>query len=137
MAAEFDIRPMVEKYSSIPMDRLRVLRSFDEVHLPNIRCGIVFVFAGWSGYSVLGLQRFTKLIKSFDTGSLDIVILDTDCLTEGSAKELFGSDSFTPGGWGEAVWIRDGQVVARELTHVASEVLMAEHTRSLLDESKA
>jgi hypothetical protein len=137
MPAEFDIRPMVEKYSSIPMDRLRVLRNFDDVHLPNIRRGILFIFAAWSGPSALGLQRFTKLIKSFDTGSLDVVILDIDCLTEGFAKELFGSDSFTIGGWGEAAWIRDGRVVARELTHIASERVMAEHTRSLLDENRA
>lgn len=137
MSAEFDICPMVEKYSSIPMDRLRVLRNFDEVHLSNIQCGIIFVFAAWSAPSVLGLKRFTKVIKSFETTSLDVVVLDIDCLTESFANDIFGSDGFTPGGWGEAVWIRDGRIVARELAHNASEASMFEHTKGLFNDHGA
>ena len=137
MPAESDIRPKVEKYSAIPMERLRVLQSFDEVHLPQMRRGIVFVFAAWSGPAVMGLQRFTKVIKSLDTRSLDLVVLDTDCLTEDSATQLFGTPSFTTGGWGEMIWIRDGRVIVRELGHIAPEALIEQHTRELLDDNAA
>ncbi len=135
MRTDFDIHPTVEKYSAIPIARLRVLQSFDEVHLPDVRRGIIFVFAAWSGPAVMGFQRFTKVIQSLDTRSLDLVVLDTDCLTEDSAAQLFGLPSFTTGGWGEAIWIRDGCVIARALTHTAPEFMFEQHTRELLDDN--
>jgi hypothetical protein len=137
MPTEFDIRPMVTEHSAIPIERIRVLRSFDEVYLPQMRRGIVFVFAAWSGPAVMGLQRFTKGIKSLDTHSLDLVVLDIDCLTEDSATQLFGTPSFTTGGWGETIWIRDGSIIARQLAHAAPESLIEQHTRELLDDNAA
>jgi len=137
MRTDFDIRPMVEKHSAIPIARLRVLQSFDQVHLPDMRRGIIFVFAAWSGPAVIGLQRFTKVIELLDTRSLDLVVLDTDCLTEDSAPQLFGVPSFTTGGWGETIWIRDGRVFARALAHTAPESMIEQHTRGLLDDHAA
>jgi len=133
MSIEFDIRPMVEKRSAIPMERVRVLRSFDELHLPEMRRGIVFVFAAWSAPAVMGFQRLTKMIKTLDTGFLELVVLDIDCLTAESAKLLFGAPGFTTGGWGETLWVRDGHIVARALGHSAPDALIEEHTRGLLD----
>ena len=137
MSTQFDIRPMVEKHSVIPIARLRVLQTVDEIHLPDIRRSIIFVFAAWSGPAVMGLQRFTKVIQSLDTHSLDLVVLDIDCLTEDSATQLFGAPSFTSGGWGETIWVRDGRVVARVLAHTAPESLIEQHTRGLLDDNAA
>lgn len=133
MSIEFDIRPMVENRSAIPMERLRVLRSFDGLHLPEMQRGIVFVFAAWSVPAVMGFQRLTKMIKTLDTGSLDLVVLDIDCLTAESAELLFGAPGFTTGGWGETLWVRDGQIVARALGHSAPDALIEEYTRGLLD----
>ena len=82
-------------------------------------------------------QRFTKVIKSLDARSLDLVVLDADCLTEDSATLLFGAPSFTTGGWGETIWIRDGRVIARVLAHAAPESLIEQHTRGLLDDNAA
>ena len=62
-------------------------------------------------------------------------VLDIDCLTEDSATELFGAPSFTTGGWGETIWIQNGRVVARELAHKASEALIQQPTKVLLDGS--
>ena|SRR6266567_5327869 len=137
MPTKLDIRPTVGKHSALPIERLRVLRSFDEVQLARMRRGVVFVFAAWSGSAVMGLQRFTKVMKSFDTRSLDLVVLDIDCLTEDSASQLFGVPSFTTGGWGETLWIRDGRIVARELAHTAPEGLIEQHTKRLLDDNVA
>jgi len=137
MPTEFDIRPMVEKYSAIAVERLRVLRSFEELQFSTIRRGIVFVLAAWSGPAVLALQRFTKVLKTIDTSSLDLLVLEIDSLAQGSAMQLFGSEGFTTGGWGETIWIRDGRVVARELAHTASEVLIERHTKGLLEDHAA
>jgi hypothetical protein len=135
MPTEFDIRPTVEKHSAIPMSHLRVLQSFDEVHLSEMRRGIIFVLAAWSAPAVMALQRFTKIIRSLDTHSLDLVVLDTDCLTENSATQLFGAPSFTSGGWGETIWVRDGCIIARVLAHTAPHSLIEQHTRELLDDN--
>ncbi|HEX8312872.1 MAG TPA: hypothetical protein VF614_16230 [Chthoniobacteraceae bacterium] len=132
-----DIRPTVENNSAIPIARLRVLQNFDDVHLPDMRRGIIFVLAAWSGPAVIGLQRFTKVVQSLDTRSLDLVVLDTDCLTDASATLLFGAPSFTTGGWGETIWIRDGHVSARVLAHTAPESLIEQHTRGLFDDNVA
>lgn len=134
MRTDFDICPMVEKHSAIPIARLRVLQNFDEVQLSDVRRGIIFVFAAWSGPAVMGLQRFTKVIQPLDTRSLDLVVLDTDCLTEDSVAQLFGVPSFSSGGWGEAIWIRDGCIIARVLAHTAPESMIERHTRELLDD---
>jgi hypothetical protein len=137
MQMDFDIRPMVERISAVPIARLRVLRSFDEVQLPAMRRGIIFVFAAWSGPAVTGFQRFTKVIQELDTSSLDLVVLDTDCLTEDSAAELFGVPSFTSGGWGEAIWIQDGRVIARAISNNAPESMIEQNTKELLDHKTA
>lgn len=81
----------------------------------------------------MGFRRFTQIIKPFVAEPLDLVVLDNDCLTGAAAKELFGDGSFIPGGWGEAIWIRDGKVIAREFAHKGSEGLMIEHTRAVLN----
>jgi hypothetical protein len=133
MAGEFDIRTMVEKNSAIPVDRFRVVRSFDALRLSEIRRGIVFVFAAWSVPAVVAFQRFTRIMKSIETRTLDLVVLDTDCLTQNSAGELLGDEDFTFGGWGEVIWIRDGKVVARTIARDGSEVFLEEHTKGLLD----
>jgi hypothetical protein len=128
---------MVEEFSALPIGRLRVLRSFDEIQLPKMRRGIVFVFAAWSVPAVAGLRRFTKILLPLDTRSLDLVVLDTDCLNEDSASQLFGIPSFSTGGWGETIWIRDGRIVARELAHTASDSVMEAYTRGLIDDGTA
>ena len=132
--APFDIRPMVEKCSAVPLARLRVLQSVDGIEPANMRRGIIFVFAAWSGPAIMGFKRFTRVIQSLDTGDFDLVVLDIDCLTADLAAELFGGPGFTSGGGGETIWIRDGVVFARELSHAAPESLMEQHTRGLLDE---
>ncbi len=84
-----------------------------------------------------GLRRLTGVIQSLDTRSVDLVVLDADCLTEDTATQLFGGPNFTMGGWGETIWIRDGRVVARVLAHTAPESLMERYTRGLLDDNAA
>ncbi len=132
MSDRFDIRQMVEEYSALPMERLQVWQSFDEVYFSKMQRGIIFVFAAWSAPSVMSFRRFTEVLKSIDTDSADIIVLDIDCLTKGANEQLFGSPTFHPGGAGEIIWIRNGRVVALTLAHSAADSLIEQHTRELL-----
>lgn len=132
MPVDFDIRPMVQKNSILSVERLRVLNRFEDVRLTEIRRGVVFVFAAWSGPAVVALKRFTQVMSELPTSSLDLVVLDTDCLTAESATKLFGTDGFRAGGYGETIWVKDGVVIAREIAAPASEQALRDHTRELL-----
>src|SRR6478672_3566654 len=103
MPLEFNIQPMVQKNSTLPIGRLRVLSRFEDIGLTSMRRGIVFVFAAWSGPAVLALRRFTQIMAELPTGALDLVVLDTDCLTAATAAQLFGTSGFRAGGYGEAI----------------------------------
>jgi hypothetical protein len=134
MPVEFDIRPMVQKNNTLPMERLRVLSRFEDIGLTAMRRGIVFVFAVWSGPAVLALRRFTEIMAQLPTDALDLVVLDIDCLTADTAAQLFGTSGFRAGGYGEAIWVRDGVIVAREVAAPAGEQSLRAHTVELLDE---
>ncbi len=134
MATQFDIRPMVEKNSSLPIERLRVLSNFEDLRLRDMRRGVVFVFAAWSGPAVLALRRFTQIMAEIATDALDLVILDIDCLTPDSAAVLFGTDGFRAGGYGETIWVSEGLVVAREIASPPAERAIREHTKDILDD---
>src|SRR5262245_18989427 len=129
MLTEFDIRRMLEMISAIPMARLRILQSFDEVHLSEMRRGIIFVFAAWIAPSVMAFRRFANAIKPLATRSLDLVVLDTECLTGDSARQLFGAPGFTTGGSGETIRVRDGRIIMRVLAPITPETLLEQYTR--------
>jgi hypothetical protein len=137
MPVHFDIRPMVHKHSKLPMARLRIVSRFEDAGLTTISRGIVFVFAAWSGYAVLALQRFTRIMAELPTNSLELVVLDIDRLTADTAAQLFGTSGFHTGGNGETICVRDGAVVAREQASSASEHLLFGHTRELLNDRAA
>jgi len=123
---------MVQKHSALPMGRLRVVSRFEDVRLTDLRRGVVFVFAAWSATAVIALQMFTRLMSEFPTSLLDLVVLDTDCLTAEFATQLFGTDGFIAGGSGETIWVRDGVIVARDIAAPAREQILRDHTRQLL-----
>jgi hypothetical protein len=137
MAVQFDILPMIQQHSTIPIERLRVLSRFDDVQLGGIRRGVIFVFAAWSGPAVLGFKRFTQMLSEFSPSSLDLVVLDADCLNAETATQLFGTDGFRAGGYGETIWVRDGVITAREVSSDGAQPVFREHTRDLLNDHAA
>ncbi len=127
-----DIEDVLKKHTKMPFERLRVVRHLDEANVSSIRRGIVFIFAVWSGPAVIAFERFTRVLAGIDTTGLDLVVLDTDCLTPEAGLALWRSNI---GGGGETLWIRDGVVVARSLLYVPdSEPGLVRHTQDLLDE---
>lgn len=127
---EFDIRPSVKRNTDLPFERLRVVQSLPELSLSDIRAGVVFVFAAWSGPAVMALRRLTRLLSTLDLGALDVVIVDNDSMTGEEMIRLFGH---VFRGAGETLWVREGRVVA-ELSafRPESEALIVSHTRDLL-----
>jgi|SRR5688572_14385282 len=125
-----DIRPIVQKESQLSYDRLRVIQRFADFDLAAIRRGIVFIFAVWSGPARMALRQFTRLLSTLDLGSLDVIILDNDSM---SGDEMIRLSGHVFHGYGEALWVRDGQVVA-ELSAgpPEAEPLILKHTSELL-----
>jgi hypothetical protein len=130
-----DIADVLKKKSKMPFERLRVVHHLDDLHVSAIRRGIVFIFALWSGPAFIAFDRFTRLLANIDTGPLDLVILDIDCLSSESGIALWGTNV---GGGGETIWVRDGVVVARSLLYAPdSEPELLRHTHELLTEPAA
>ncbi len=78
----------------------------------------------------MALRRLTRLLSTLDLGSLDVIILDNDCMTSDDMIRLFGHVFH---GAGETLWIRDGRAV-KELSasQPESESLIVSHTRESL-----
>lgn len=133
----FDIRSILEKHSSIPMERLRIVTRAEDFHLAEMRRGVIFVFAAWSGPAHLGFQTFIQVLSEFVMSSLELVVLDIDCLTNELANQLFGAPGFTTGGYGETIWIKDGIVTAREMAKADKKQLLRDHTKNLLNDNAA
>jgi|GEM_PF-2755212 len=132
MPTHFDIRPVVQKYSALPIDRLRIVSKFEDVGLPQIRRGIIFIFAAWSGPSIFAFRKFTEIMSALKTDSIDLIVLDIDFLTAESATNLFGNEPFRLGGSGEVAWIRDGIAVAHCISLLENEQRLRQHTQALL-----
>ena len=130
-----DIVDVLKKHAKMPFDRLRVCRQLNESSMSSIRRGIVFIFAVWSGPAIIAFERFTRVLGGMDTVGLDLVVLDTDCLSSEAGVALWGKNV---GGGGETLWIRDGGIVACSLLYLADcEPELVGQTQDLLDESAA
>ena len=133
--AIMDIADVLKKETKMPFERIRIARHLDDLHLSEIRRGIVFIFAVWSGPAFVAFHRFTGFLAGVDKDALDVVVLDTDCLASEAGSALWGTNV---GGGGETLWVRDGAVVARSpLYKPESEPEMIRHTQDLLDEPVA
>jgi hypothetical protein len=112
MPVDFDITPVVREYSSLPFERLTVVRRFEDLPLSQIRRGIIYFFAGWSGPSVSFFRQATDALASMNSSSLEIYVVDIDCVPEEFMTDVFGKTYVYPSGSGETAWIRDGRVVS-------------------------
>jgi hypothetical protein len=101
------------KYSKMPFERITYLADGDETTLRGIRRGIFFLMAFWSGGSVMAFARLTEVLAKLPADVLEFVVVDID----GAGDDLYRLPEFggVVGGWGEAAWVRDGQVLAVSL----------------------
>lgn len=120
----------LKKHSEMPVEQLRVVQSLRELNPQSIRLGIVFIFAAWSGPAVAAFERLTKILSSIETSKLDLIVLNTDDLDR---EQNLPTWAETRGGWGETIWIRDGQPVAQlRLGKPVHDEEIISHTRCLI-----
>jgi hypothetical protein len=92
------------------MDRIRYVPAANEATVRSIRRGVLFLMAYWSGYAVQAFTGLTKVLARPDADGLELVVIDVDDSPELDAlPELKGRLHH---GSGEAVWVRDGRIVA-------------------------
>ncbi len=82
--------------------------------------GILFVEATWSGPSAGAFGWLTrKMVASLSCRDQRLMVVDTDDLSEHMMAVDLGH---VLGGWGEAFWIKRGQIVAQVLRWNESEM---------------
>ena len=123
---------MVQKNTELPFQRLRVVQSLSDFQLTGIHRGIIIIFAAWSPLAIMSVRRVTRILARLDAGSLEIVVLDNDCMSGADMTQLFGHVFH---GHGECLWIRDGRVVAElSAAPAESENSVLTYTKGLIDD---
>ena len=96
------------KSSKLPIERIRYLANSDTSLIHDIKRGILFVMAFWSGPSVKAFNQLTDVVNRLDPdGTLEFVVIDTD-----GAQEFYEHPDFKGKlhGAGETAWIKDGVI---------------------------
>jgi hypothetical protein len=86
---------------------LRFHRGYRDGMLEGIRCGVVFLFAAWSGPSIMRFKFACYALEDtvpWDRFTFDVV--DVDGLRSGNPFEAHEK----LGGYGEVFWVRSGKI---------------------------
>ena len=91
---------------SLPPDRIEISTA-SVIEVAKIRDGVVFVFAAWSGQSILSYRLLCEALAKHPEIAIPLVVSDIDALDK-RFTETFGRIF---GGVGETIWIKDGKVL--------------------------
>ena len=108
---------------SLPYDRIKISQ-FSQLELATITQAVLFIFATWSGASVVSFRLLCEALAKSPGGQFQILVLNADGFDFDAFKKGFGE---LPQGKGETFWIKRGQVVFRDhgYTNETSETLRA------------
>ena len=95
---------------SLPYDRVRVFQ-LNQLELATIAQAVFFVFATWSGASVVSFRLLCEALARSPEIKFSILVVNADRFDLDAFKKLFGE---LPQGKGEAFWIKNGQIVFRD-----------------------
>jgi hypothetical protein len=111
----------------LPSDRVTVSR-FNIAELSAMSCGVVFVFATWSGHAVRSFRFLCEALAASPGSKFPVLVIDADGLDVEAFNEALGE---LPQGKGEAYWIQNGQVVHRDrgYTEGSRETLLGRITK--------
>jgi hypothetical protein len=76
--------------------------------LNQIPCGILFIFAVWSGPAIQAFKQLTSVLASRRDLAVPIFVLNTDEIPEAFFDNTL---KVVPAGAGETFWIKDGGIV--------------------------
>jgi hypothetical protein len=117
--------------------RVQYLENADTSLLNTISCGIVFVMAWWSGGARTAWAQLKAVVRNLDpSGLIQITVVDTDGLTgldDGGGGVAWGTAPL--GGWGETIWVVNGQPTATANYHDRDERFVP-NTLQLLNRCK-
>lgn len=95
---------------SLPYDRIKVSQ-FSQLELATIAQGVVFVFATWSGASGVSFKLLCEMLARSPDARFPLFVINADGFDGNAFKRTFGE---LPQGYGEAFWIKGGQVRFRD-----------------------
>jgi hypothetical protein len=103
------IPPSLAKSSVSIARRLKFYPQADRQLIYDVRCGIVFIMAFWSGPSFKVYPAFVNAVLRGDPdGMLEVIVVDTDGIED---WHVFPDVLDNLGGWGEVVAIHSGKVI--------------------------
>ena len=94
----------------LPYDRIRVSQ-FNQLELATIAQGVLFIFATWSGVAIVSFRLLCEALAGSPAAKFPIIVINADGFDFDAFKKAFGE---LPQGKGEALWIKDGQVLFRD-----------------------
>lgn len=97
-----------------------------EFDLGGIRYGVVSLFAPWAGPCFVCLKVVAAM--KLPTPEPWLHVLDLSHVEADWLTQTFG---FLPHGRGETVWVRDGQIIARDEAFAMRPADIAVHTKAL------
>ena len=97
------------KYSKLPIERIRYVADADVETIRSIRCGILYLMAFWSGYSVQAFAKLTETMRRLNADRLELVVVDVD-----GSPDLYEMPEFKGKvhGAGETACVKDGKIIA-------------------------
>ena len=108
--SEEQFETLVRRYAEPIADRIQVNSNNPKHQIDVTHCGIYFVMALWSMPSTEIFKHVIDSVCKLDTDAqLQIVVADIDEISR-SRDPLSVRDKV--GGWGETLWIHQGEVVA-------------------------
>jgi hypothetical protein len=98
------------RQSSLPLAcRINFYREADANLIRATHCGVAFIMSFWSPYSRRVYPQFIEGVAKADPdGRLEILVVDNDGVS--AWRDIRKLDEID-GGWGEALWIKDGTIV--------------------------
>ncbi|MDJ1472884.1 hypothetical protein QNI19_36870 [Cytophagaceae bacterium DM2B3-1] len=103
---------MLEKVFNIlvvnPTLRYQKINRLNAADLGKVDTGIVYLYASWSGQSLITLRLWMDISKDLDLTRLNFYVIDIDNFYPSYFKQYL---NYIPQGKGEIFWIKDSNVI--------------------------
>ncbi|MHC4995560.1 MAG: hypothetical protein ACYTGQ_10955 [Planctomycetota bacterium] len=102
--------------------------------LRGIQKGVVFVLATWSMPAIVSIKHRMGLLAKIDLQDVGVYVIDSDVFGAEDYRECFHEDFACWGGWGERLWLHQGEVFGEPWFRFPKEDrLFIENTMKLIE----
>jgi hypothetical protein len=81
------------------------------VDVSKLDCAVLLLHSSWSEPSTISCRSLFEELKAVPNSPLKVFILNVDAINPDELEKAYGEISQ---GWGEAFWIKDGQIAHRD-----------------------